>query len=217
MFFGRRFVPALLALAFFPVTLSAAGRITDGQKHSLRIGWGDMLFETALYSPTATHVFDNPSGLPDSYRVQEGFGLRLSGHIFAEYSYRLGELVSIGAMLDYGNISCKNGIFDKYHNMTEALPDIDYHNLVFMPTVRFTYFRKGLVSMYSGLGAGLLMSISGKAEFAPALNLNCFGVQVGDGHWSGAVDLGMLNAMNGTNKVYLFASRIVSVSINYSW
>ena len=43
------------------------------------------------------------------------------------------------------------------------------------------------------------------------------GVQAGRGHWSASLELGALNAINGTAKVYLLASRAVSVSVNYSW
>ena len=101
--------------------------------------------------------------------------------------------------------------------MTEALPDVNFYNFVLMPTARVTYFRTEHLNLYSGLGAGALLSIAEKPEFAPAFYLNAIGVQAGIGHWSAALDLGLLNAMNGTQKIYMLASRIFSISINYSW
>lgn len=177
-----------------------------------------MLFETAVYRPGPAHVFDYPAGLPGSYRVKERFNYRFTGHIFAEYRYSFSDLLSAGAMLDYERISWENGIFDRYHKPAgDPLPDGSFHNIVIMPTARFSYFRKGPVCLYSGLGAGLLVSVGEKAETAPAFYLNFIGLQYGGGHWSGAVDLGALNAINGGRGIFMLASRLISISINYSW
>ncbi|MBQ3941548.1 MAG: hypothetical protein II676_01730, partial [Bacteroidales bacterium] len=70
--------------------------------------------------------------------------------------------------------------------------------------------------LYSGLGAGLLCALDnqGGAEFAPAVNINLFGVQVGKGPISASVELGALNSMF-KSRVYMLGSRLVSVSLNY--
>lgn len=217
MWIGRRLLIALLLPVFVSAAAFAAGGDGDVHKHNLRIGWGDMMFETIAYYPTVSHAFENPSGIPDSYRVRESFNHKFTGHIFAEYRYATGTLFSFGAMLDFESISWERGIFDKNHKMTEALPDVNFYNFVLMPTARITYYRTGHLSLYSGLGAGALLSVAEKPELAPAFYLNAIGVQFGSGHWSGAFDLGLMNAMNGPKKIYMLASRIFSISINYSW
>ena len=90
------------------------------------------------------------------------------------------------------------------------------YDVTVMPTVRFTYLRRPWVELYSGLGAGLLCALDnlGGAEFAPAVNINLFGVQVGKGPISASVELGALNSMF-KSRVYMLGSRLVSVSLNY--
>lgn len=215
MFHWRRILTAFFAIACFSTAVSAA----DGgpQKHSVRIGWGDPLYETAVYHSTSAHIFDYSSGVSGDYLVAERFNYKYSGHVFAEYRYSFSSLFSAGAMLDYEGISWENGIFDRNHKLVQEKPDGHYRNIVIMPTARFSYFRKGPVSVYSGLGAGLLISVASKAEFSPAFYVNAIGVEYGKGHWSGAIDLGALNAMTDLDNIYMLGSRLVSISINYSW
>ena len=113
-------------------------------------------------------------------------GKGFTGHIFTEYQYSVSKVVSVGGQI----------------------PN--------MPTVRFTYLHSPWVELYSGLGAGLLCAFDNKggAEFAPAVNLNLFGVQVGKGPVSASVELGALNSLV-KSRVYMLGSRLVSVSLNY--
>ena len=182
-----------------------------------RLGWGDMLFETAAYSPTIPHVFENPAAVPDWYCSKENFSNWYTGHIFAEYQYSLADFFSVGGQIDFEGLGWKSAWFDKYHNIVETAPDVNIFNFIIMPTVRVTYLRKEMVSVYSGIGAGLLLSVAQSVEPAPAAYVNLVGVRIGSGNWSGSLDLGAMASMNGFTKVYLFGSRILSVSLNYSW
>lgn len=213
----HKLLVALFALTGLSTAVFAAGDGERVQKHSVRIGWGDMLYETAVYYPTATHVFDYPAGLPETYRSKERYNYKFTGHIFAEYRYSFSELFSAGIMADYESFSWENALFDRYHKKTEQLPDSKFHNIVIMPTARFCYFHKGPVRLYSGLGAGMLASIGASTELAPAIYLNVIGLQYGNGHWSGAIDLGALNAFDGVRSIYMLGSRLISISVNYSW
>ncbi|MBR5906097.1 MAG: hypothetical protein IKZ51_06550, partial [Bacteroidales bacterium] len=56
----------IIALLFTPF-LSGA----QEQKHQFRIGWGDMMYEHAVYSPSAKHIFEDISKIPENYRVKE--------------------------------------------------------------------------------------------------------------------------------------------------
>lgn len=217
MKFIGRVLLALALLAGCSVGAAAAGQGSPVQRHRLRIGWGDMLFETAVYYPTVQHVFDTPSAIPDYFRTKEDFSHWFTGHIFAEYQYSVLDFLSVGGQIDFESMGWKSGWFDNNHVMVEALPDVRFSNVVVMPTVRLSYLRKEPVSVYSGLGAGLLLSFAQTVEAAPAVYINLVGVQLGSGHWSGSLDLGAMASMSDFSKVYLMGSRLVSVSINYSW
>ena len=55
------------------------------------------------------------------------------------------------------------------------------------------------------------------AELAPVVNVTLLGVQVGKGPWTGTLELGGMSSLLNTNKVYMLGSRLISVSVNYSW
>ena len=157
-------------------------------RHLVRVGWGDMLFESMAF--------------PSAGRDRGGKGY--TGHLFAEYQYRFTRVVSVGAQLDF------QGIYRAEMN--------DY-DLTFLPTVRFTYLRTRMVQMYSGVGAGLLFAFdnAGGREFAPALNLNFAGVQLGEGPLTIGFELGLLNALTSPHNIYMAGARLVSLSLNYQF
>ena len=168
------------------------------QKHSVRLGWGDMLFETAAFHEDVADF---------SFAHRYGFGY--TGHIFTEYQYRWKKNVRLGAMLD-----CE-GIF-----WTEdGKGRVRNYNLVAMPTIRFDYFNHETVSLYSGLGAGLLTAFDNIGGFgiSPAWNLNLLGIEIGRGPWSGAAELGFMTAVADSHRLYMLGSKLISVSINYRW
>lgn len=202
----------IIALLFTPF-LSGA----QEQKHQFRIGWGDMMYEHAVYSPSAKHIFEDISKIPENYRVKELYGHKYIGHFFAEYQYRFNDLLSIGAQFDYSGLSWQSGIFDRAHTLVKQEPDTNFSRFALMPTARVTYLRKGPVSLYSGLGAGVLLSVSNNTEAAFALNVNLIGLQAGAGHWYGALELGLMNAFSGMTSIYMLGSRLISASINYAW
>ena len=187
----------LLTLILLLAPLACLAGVPEGKpRQQVRLGWGDMLFETLAFHPTTSLTGNKTSN----------FGY--TGHIFGEYQYRLNKTISIGGQIDF------EGIFWK-----ENGNPVNNFNLIVMPNVRFIYFEKGLFTLYSGVGLGLLTAFdnAGGAEVAPAFNLNFFSVQVGKGHWSGTLELGMLNALRNPNRVYMVASRMLSVSVNYAW
>lgn len=163
----------------------------DGPRNLVRAGWGDMMFEAL--------AFHSGSGRSD-------FGY--TGHIFADYQYRFTKVVSAGAQVDF------QGIF-----WTEDAARSRNYDLTILPTVRFTWFDREHVKLYSGVGAGLLMAFDNGGQFkaAPALNLNFIGVQAGTEHWGGFFDLGFLSALTNPNAVYLMGARILSAGVYYSW
>ena len=177
----------LCVLVFLLCMFSAGAQY----KHLVRVGWGDVLYEKLVFHPTdgtSAHTY--------------------SGHWFADYQYQITPLVSVGGQADFQSIC-----------WTKDNARVRNYDLCILPTVRFTYFRREWVRLYSGVGLGALVTWdnAGGKDMAPALNLNSIGVQVGKGHWCGSVDLGLMAALKGTNRIYMFGSRLVSVSVNYRW
>jgi hypothetical protein len=190
-----------------------------GNRHSVRIGWGDMLFETAVFHPTLSGTWGTPNALPENYMHNETFDFGYTGHIFAEYQYRLSKVVSLGVQADVEGIFWKEGIFDRNHNMVEPATAVRNWDLDLLFTARFTYFDRDWVRLYSGLGVGALFAFDNLGNFgvAPALNINWIGVEVGKGPWGGSIELGALNAAANTRAVYQLFSRIFSIGFYYKW
>lgn len=196
--------------------VAAAGN--PPMRHSVRVGWGDMLFETLAFHPSAPEQY-NPSLLPSDYLSTRTSGYGYTGHIFGEYMYSLSSLISLGVQTDFEGIFWKEGTYDRNGTAAGGVKNVNNYNLTLLPTMRFTYFRSEWVSLYSGFSLGLLMAFDnqGQFELAPALDLNFIGVRVGNGPWGGFLNLGALNALRGANDIYMFGSRLVSVGVNYTW
>lgn len=190
-----------------------------GSRHQVRIGWGDALFETLTFGNTKPHIYPNPQALPESFSIREQFNSACTGHLFFEYGYRLNKLVRLGGQLDAEGIFWEEGNFDRYHQLVGTAKTVRNYNIVVMPTVRLEYLHKRIVTLYSGAGAGMLVAFDNArgCEFSPALNLNLVGIQLGRGHWSGGIELGLMLALSGGNKVYMLGSRLLSFSLNYAW
>lgn len=179
--------------------------------HEVRLGWGDMLYETAMYH--ADHYTGN---------------YRYTGHIFATYQYRFLPWLSAGIDVDYEHVLWQKSP-DSGINKTpfascpaEWKTEADFFNICLIPQVRFTYYWSKFVNLYSGIGCGLLINGGSelnfrdqKTAFAPVIELTALGVQVGDNHWFGTVELGGLNAMSSLTDFYMLGSRLFSVSLGY--
>ena len=178
----------LLTLLFVLPVQALWGVEPPERQHQVRLGWGDMIFETVAFPAAAS----------------EQGGRGFTGHFFAGYQYSVNPVVSLGGQLDF------EGIF---------MADMNNYNLTLMPTVRFTYLRSEAWELHSGVGLGALFAFDNKggAQLAPAIDLNFFGFQAGKGPLKVGVDLGMLNALTGGKKIYMLGSRLLSVSLNYSF
>ena len=187
-------------------------------RHSVRVGWGDMLFETLVFHPSAKGTY-NPDALPGDFRSKGTYDYGYTGHIFADYLYSFTDVVSAGVQTDFEGIFWKVASRDAAGTVVSDPVRVNNYNLCILPSVRFTYFRSEWVDIYSGLSVGLLMAFDNQRQFelAPAFNLNLVGVRVGKGHWGGTAEIGLLNALKGGNDVFMVGSRIISVGVNYTW
>lgn len=183
-------------ILLFLTTFVAVGQEKGYNTHEWRLGWGDMMFEHAIYHNT-----------PENYNYCH------IGHFFGEYQCNLTNWFGLGFEGDWEKV-----LWD-----TEGKTDCNFYNLSFLTTMRFTYYRKGIVTMYSGLGAGLTINGGSELDYkgrktivAPALNITAYGISFNfTPHWFGTFEIGGLNALNGKNEVLMAASRIFSLSIGY--
>ncbi len=190
-----------------------------GNRHIVRIGWGDMIYESAVFRPNLSGMWANPDVLPADYRHDETFDFGYTGHLFAEYQYRLTTVTSIGLQADLEGIFWKKATFDRYHNQVSPTAKIRNWDLDLLLTARFTYFEREWVRIYSGFGVGVLLAFDNSGGFgaAPAFNLNWIGMEVGKGPWGGTLEVGSLNAIANKLTIYQAFSRILSFSVYYKW
>ena len=195
----KKLLTLLLLAAALP--LSAAG------PHQVRIGWGDMLFETLAF---------HKGYASDGNRTSD---FRYTGHIFAEYRYRLTQVIGLGIQSDIEGIFWKETPCDIYRQPIGETTSSWSYNLCFIPNVQFTFFEREWTELYAGIGTGLLIAFdnAGGSGLAPAIDFTLLGFRFGKGPWCGAVELGGLSALTNANNIYMLSSRILSVSLNYRW
>ena len=193
------------SLAVVPTEAPEAATVL--MPHQVRLGWGDMMFETMAFHP----------GLAADGNRTHHYGY--TGHIFAGYAYSFRKWVSFGAEVDFESIFWKETPCDPYWSPVGDAVSVRNYNITIMPEVRFTFYDKGWVNLYAGLGFGALVAFDNNkgVEASPAFNINLFGVWMGKDHWGGALELGALNALMGGDRIYMLGSRLISVSVNYRW
>lgn len=189
----KKLITAFLASFVFPAMMLAQ---QGYPVHEVRIGWGDMGFEKAAFRNSLEQI-----------------GYRYFGHIFAGYRYSFNDWLGAGMDFDFSNVSWKLAADGTNH---------DFQNISFIPSVRFTYFRKGIVTMYSGLGIGLNVNTGSEADFrglktvcAPVLNPVFYAISLNYRNWFGTFELGPLVSLNSRHEIFLLGARLISLSIGY--
>ncbi len=217
--FSNIVIVLFLTMSALPPAFCQNDKSSIGSRHTVRIGWGDMLFETMAFGPSLSGTWVNPEVLPDNYLHDEIYDVGYTGHIFAEYMYSFSKVISIGIQADLEGIFWKEGVFDRYHNLVTPATNVRNWDLDLLFTARFTYLNRDWVRLYSGLGVGALFAFDNLGDFgmAPAFNINWIGVEVGKDPWGGSFELGALNAFSNTRTIYQMFSRIFSLSFYYKW
>lgn len=191
---------ALFLVASFSVNAQEAPVQQSFPRHEWRVGWGDMAYERAVFYNNATN-----------------FNYRYVGHFFGEYQYGVLPWLGAGMKVDWSNV-----LWNTIYGTSES-----FYNLCFIPEVRFSYFRGGLFTIYSGIGAGILINGGTQTDYlnrrtvtAPVVDLTLVAcsVQWGKGvtsNWFTAVDLGGMLSLNNKKEVFMLNSRIIAISIGY--
>ena len=183
--------------------------------HHLRVGWGDQLFETLMWRDLG-HYTD----LPKDYEAKYDENFRYTQHWFVEYLYRLNYRYSFGLLMDYSGVVWDNVLRNGKGEEVGRETNKAFHNIAFVPTVRFSYCCYEYISLYSAIGAGLNINTGTEVDYkgrktavAPAINITLLGVCAGKGRWYGALEVGGMLSFNSAEEVYMLGSRIMTASV----
>lgn len=209
--------------------LLAAGVLAEGkgknknqyaQTNEVRLGIGDPMFETLVWYD---QVHKDYSGCADPKVTgfDEKRNYRYSPHISLQYSRRLLPWLLVGADMDFQNTSWTKETYSNTNSLIATSKE-NFFNLCFMPYVRFNYFRREHVELYSGLGLG--MDINGGSETDAfgnhtltgiAAQFCAIGVAAGKDHWWGFFDLGGTYALKNGSNMFMLSSQIMKIGVAY--
>ena len=161
--------------------------------HEIRIGIADDLIQRGFESRSTGNL-----RLPD---VMEGYrqtgykdhNYRSTGHLYAEYHYRINHWLSVGANFDTRTSLWKRT--DYSICQFESVVNTENHHclgLALMPTVRFSYYNTPYASFYASIGVGAHMQMYDNTVEAilPVLDLCYLGISLGKKHWFCDLELG---------------------------
>lgn len=209
---------ALILLTWVDCSASGISGQADGfQRHQVRIGCGDMFFETMIWHNQVHKLYPD---IRECDSMPEKRNYRYLPHLSAEYSYHILPWLSVGGILDFQETLWSTEFYDKRDRMESSTKD-NFYNLCVMPVVRFNYFRREHVGIYSSLAVGV--DINGGTEkngfgqntvIGAALELRPIGVTFGGGQWWGYFELGCINGMKNKNAMFMLASEILKAGIS---
>ena len=169
-------------------------------------------------------MWHNPTNItttmPASFQQTYHENYRHHQHIWLEYQYRFTHWFSLGGMMDMSEVGWDDVTRNGAGVEMSRSRGHHFYNLVFMPTIRFTYFHHEYVNLYSGIGIG--MDINGgtetnakgqRTEVGAAVNITVFGVSANYKRWFWTVDFGGLYALKNANAIYMASSRIINVGL----
>lgn len=194
---------------------------SEFSRHEVRLGVGDMLFETMIWH---NQVHKSYAGSPAGILYPEKRGYSFLPHISGEYSYHLLPWMSLGCALDFQQTYWRTEYFNSADDRVKESVKENFFNLCILPTIRFNYFRREHVGLYSALAVG--MDINGGTEkngrgqktvVGAALDLRPIGVIFGAEHYWGYVELGCLNALKSKDEMFLLCSEIVRIGLSYKF
>lgn len=186
---NRKIMAALLACnlyACFP--LGAQVRRQPTVPHGeLSVGWGDQMFEKLCWHPA------NDAG---EYKYTQ--------HWFIRYLHCQGSHLSYGGMIDVSGV-----FWDDY-----------FLNVSVMPMARYNFYDKRGFSISSQCGFGINMNTGSETdyfnkntEFAPVIYFSPVGIQYSRGRYFASIDLGGTFSLKSRNMIFMFGSRLISISI----
>jgi hypothetical protein len=202
----------LCVCSMIPLACMAESKQTRStQKHEVRIGYGDPMYETMRWK-------DEPNKLGVPMNVRQNY--RYTGHIYGEYMYRINSWLGVGGQLDFGATMFDYNSYQLDAQGNQFLASSQYryfYDVCLMPSVRFTYFHRDWVNLYSGvqLGVGIHGDYLGRSEVGCACGVTALGVSVGRDHWFCTAEFGGLSNIQSLTAIYLIWTKWFNVSVGY--
>lgn len=167
---------------------------TELPRHEIGLGIGDPAI-ALLYRPSLFEFYNWNSPVDDWF-VDDKF---YHGAYYAtcpltfHYVYRAAKFLWVGFDFSYMGVYAK-----RYRSMDDAqFGWMNEHYLTLMPKIRFSYFNRKYVTMYSGLSTGVTVGLIDPefpagfmtARVLPTIQATFYGVSVGN-TWYGFAELG---------------------------
>lgn len=178
-------------------------------RHEVRLGIGDMMFETLIWHDNVHKPY---AGIEDT-------DYEYTPHFSAEYSYNILKWLSVGLIFDIQYTGWRRSVYDLGYPIAESREN--FYNIAFLPTLRFNYFRRPHVGLYSAVSAGV--DINGGSEkdgfgrnavCCFAADVRLLGLRAGGGRWWGFVEVGGLAAMQNSNIIYMMGSELIRAGLS---
>lgn len=180
-------------------------------KHELKIGIGDPITYCWAHTPHYSQSSQNGEVIDKPIST---------GHIFAQYSYNINSWLSLGWNID--------GIYaaQTTHKYTNSIDDdiwTTHHTVLScIPTVRFTYYDRNIIRLYSSVGIGFSEEIIRSTQYqkytpAAAFDVTALGISLGKNHWYGCFEIGGLTSFSSADYIILLGSKIFRLSIAYNF
>ncbi len=182
-------------------------------RHELRIGWGDQMYESVMFSNP--FVLKHFNGVHTYHE-----NLKYDQHLWLEYQNRHNEWFSYGAMFDYSNVRWTDVVRDGEGVEQSRSAGHHCYNIVFMPTIRFTYLHLQYFNMFFGLGFGLginggseMNTVGKRTDIGLVADITLLGFCANYERWFWTVDIGGLSSVRDMNTIFMLSSRIFSVGL----
>jgi hypothetical protein len=208
----KKSIILLLLCSLIPLASMAETKETRSRlRHEFRIGYGDPMYETMRWKSESTRL-----GVPMNARQN----YRYTGHIYGEYMYRINSWLGVGAQVDFGATMFDYNSYQLDGKGDQFLASSQYryfYDVCVMPSIRFTYFHREWVNLYSGLqmGVGVHGDYLGRTELGYAFGLTALGLSVGRNHWFGTAEFGGLSNLQSLTAMYLLWTKWVNISVGY--
>ena len=188
-------------------------------RHECSIQFGDWMTETVLWrdQPHASYI-----GVGTAETLfKENHDYSRTPHFGLAYQYRINGWLGVGCMTDYQHVSW-NRIWYNNRDQEVSRSREYFYNLCILPTVRFTYFHRPWMNLYSSISAGMVINGGSETDFyghhtavGMSANLNFISASFNYGQWFAAVEIGTLLGFKDSQTIYSALSRTFTLSIGY--
>ena len=206
----KRIIWIVTLLCAWGVVFAESKEHCKNNPHEIRIGIAEDIILKIVETPVGGGRMQNVN---EGYYVHgtREYNYGSTGHLFAEYQYRINSLVGVGGLVDV-----RGGFWKQKCYSVCAFEDNTYVRNMYsvrmsvMPTLRLTYFHGKAVSLYASFGAGVHVNMHATEDAVvyPAVDICYFGMNIGKGNWFCDLELG------ATPLPYL-ANRLLRFGVGY--